>query len=185
MGNKLHEGNGLKRSGLGYDRLLEATEEGEMVVCYNPPDELHWEDYNFDKSKSNPEEYHYYRYEMIFVTPRNDQETLEMAAATLPGVSREPWNKFHTRKEQERVRKEAEMKGFREFIKRCALRDGEYAFSKHTRFLKRAAKQAACLAKQNVTPANGHAQYVSPQVEDAQEEREEAGSESDGVIEER
>ncbi|KAM0140997.1 hypothetical protein ACHAO1_002123 [Botrytis cinerea] len=94
-------------SGLGYDGLLEATETSGMVVCYNHREESHWEEYNFDKSKSNHEEYHYYKHEMVFVSPRNDQETSEMAATTLPGVPREPWNEFHTRKEQERVCKKA------------------------------------------------------------------------------
>ncbi|TGO50160.1 hypothetical protein BCON_0190g00120 [Botryotinia convoluta] len=103
----------------------QATEEGEMVVCHNPRDESHWEDYNFDPSKPNHEEYHYYKHEMIFASSQNNEETLEIAAATLPGVPREPWNEFHTRKEQERVRKKAEMEDFREFRKRSVLNDGE------------------------------------------------------------
>ncbi|TGO22726.1 hypothetical protein BPAE_0157g00130 [Botrytis paeoniae] len=88
-------------SGLKYDKLLEATEEGEMVACHNPRDESHWEDYNLDASKPNHEEHHYYKHEMIFVSPKDNEETLEVAAATLPGVPRESWNQFHTRKEQE------------------------------------------------------------------------------------
>ncbi|KAF5879123.1 uncharacterized protein Bfra_006328 [Botrytis fragariae] len=140
------EGGGLGahiEGRLGYVKLLEATEEGEMVACHNPRDESHWEDYNFDASKPNHEEYHYYKLEMIFVSPKDLEEMLEMAAATLPGVFREPWNEFHIRKEQEGVRKNAEMEAFREFTKRGVLKDREYVCSKHARYMKRAAKQVA------------------------------------------
>ncbi|TGO40714.1 hypothetical protein BHYA_0033g00680 [Botrytis hyacinthi] len=119
------------------------TEEGEITVCHNPRDEHHWEDYNFDPSKSNHEEYHSYKHEMVFAPPADDKELLEMAAATLPGVPREPWNEFHMRKEQEGVLKNAEMEGFREFRKQDVLKDGEYVYSKHARYVKRAAKPAA------------------------------------------
>ncbi|TGO60297.1 hypothetical protein BOTNAR_0147g00060 [Botryotinia narcissicola] len=90
----------------------------------------------------NDEEYHSYKHEMVFDSPTDDKETLEMAAATLPGVPREPRNEFHMRKEQEGVCKNAEMEAFMESRKQDVLKDGEYVYSKHARYVRRATKQA-------------------------------------------
>ncbi|KAF7954832.1 uncharacterized protein EAE97_000091 [Botrytis byssoidea] len=93
-------------------------------------------------NRKNDEEYHSYKHEMVFDPPTDDEETLEMAAATLLGVPREPRNEFHMRKEQEGVCKNAEMEAFREFRKQDVLKDGEYVYSKHARYVRRATKQA-------------------------------------------